>query len=265
MLLCVYTHTNTSTQMWACCFLKTTLSIKVVIVFLHAFCPSTLLFLSAIRISGDDILRVCVSEWVCLSTDMSLFALTSFFSLPSTEARQQPTWCWVLNVCASHPYNQTTDRERESVSQPASYSVSVCSLLSFACSFVGALWRWLPPLSVVLPAVCFFFAWSYRSFSMRSPDDCVSLPLSVVSCVGWQPYLPYTPQTYLRAVLGHHLSLLLLFCFSFCCWVVWCFFIVLGCSDKATVDCFYSAGHGGFPFSLSSSLVFAFGVKIKTK
>lgn len=157
--------------------------------FLHAFCPSTLLFLSAIRISGDDILRVCVC--VCMCERASVFVYryvvvcVNLVFLSALHRSTSAAYVMLgLNVCASHPYNHTTDRERESASQPASYSVSVCSLLSFACSFVGALWRWLPPLSVVLPAVCFFFAWSYRSFSMRSPDDCVSLPLSVVSCVG---------------------------------------------------------------------------------
>lgn len=88
-----------------------------------------------------------------------------------------------LNVCASHPYNHTTDRERESASQPASYSVSVCSLLSFACSFVGALWRWLPPLSVVLPAVCFFLRGHTGLFQCAAPmtvSHCRS-QLSVVS------------------------------------------------------------------------------------
>lgn len=140
--------------------------------FLHAFCPSTQFAYQAM------IFCVCV----CVFAFASVFVyrcvvvceLTSFFTLPSTEARQQPTWYWAcVCVWASHSYKQTKDREREGERQPDSQQpVSVCSLLSFACSFVGAL---SGAVNSVASCLCFFCVVIPVFFS----DDCVLLPLSI--------------------------------------------------------------------------------------
>lgn len=162
--------------------------------FCFAFCPSTYLFLNAIRTSGDDIgARVFVYIVVSMS------ALTSFFTLPST-ARQQPTWCCAC-VRAAHINSGISksarkigkEREKERTSGSA---VSVCSFLSFTRSFVAG-------------DVCFLrghtglFQCAAQWVGSLSPSVCSAHP-PALSCT-------------VRLCCGHHLSLLLLFCCCCCC------------------------------------------------
>lgn len=119
---------------------------------------------------------VCVCKCVCLPMCCCLRVNLVFHSAlhRSTSAAYVILGLCVC-VCASHPYKQTKDRVREGERQPDSQQpVSVCSLLSFACSFVGAL---SGAVNSVASCLC-FFAWSYRSFSPMTVSCCRSLSLA---------------------------------------------------------------------------------------
>lgn len=150
--------------------------------------------------------------------------LTSFFTLPSTEARQQPTWYWAcVYVYAPHTHTnkRKTEWERESANQTAS---SLCLFVRCCLLLAHSLERSLA-LSIVLPAVCVFLR-GHTGLFLRWLCLVVALYL-----------LPSPSLTLLQTELGYHLSLLLLFCFSFCCCYCCCFCLEL----QRQSDCFYSA------------------------
>lgn len=140
--------------------------------FLHAFCPSTQFAYQAMIFCVC--VCVCVCKCVCLPMCCCLRVNLVFHSAlhRSTSAAYVILGLCVC-VCASHSYKQTKDREREGERQPDSQQpVSVCSLLSFACSFVGAL---SAAVNSVASCLCFFCVVIPVFFS----DDCVLLPLSI--------------------------------------------------------------------------------------
>lgn len=152
------------------------LSIKVVIVFCMLF---ALLRNSHIRRWYFGCVCVCVFAFasVFVYRCVVVCELTSFFTLPSTEARQQPTWYWAcVYVYAPHTHTnkRKMERERESANQTAS---SLCLFVRCCLLLSHSLERSLA-LSIVLPAVCVFFAWSYRSFSPMTVSCCRSLSLA---------------------------------------------------------------------------------------
>lgn len=172
--------------------------------FLHAFCPSTQFAYQAMIFCVC--VCVCVCKCVCLPMCCCLRVNLVFHSAlhRSTSAAYV-----ILGLCVYAPHTHTTKRkiEWERGRAPTRQPVSVCSSLSFACSFVGAL---SGAVNSVASCLC-FFAWSYRSFSPMTVSCCRSLSLAFPS------------RTLLQAELGHHLSLLLLFCFSFCWCCCFCF------------------------------------------
>lgn len=147
------------------------LSIKVVL-FFACFLP-----FYAIRISGDDILRVCVCVCVCKCVCLPICCcLRVNLVFHSALHRSTSAAYVILGLCVYAPHTHTIKRkiEWERGRAPTRQPVSVCSLLSFACSFVGAL---SGAVNSVASCLC-FFAWSYRSFSPMTVSCCRSLSLA---------------------------------------------------------------------------------------
>lgn len=123
-----------------------------------------------------------------------MFALTSFFTLPSTKARQQPTWCCAC-MCIVHSnsgirlWASERGRLREQMNSSA---VCVCSILSFGRSFaIGVVCFLRGHTGLFICAQCL------RALSLSH------YVLGVPACSPWIPH---------ALCWGHHLSLLLLFC-----------------------------------------------------